>query len=197
MKKLILFDLGGVLVEFNFSDMMNMTRLSEAALWEKWLLSETVRDFESGRMGAEPFAQKLVAEFDLSITPQGLLERYATWLVGLYPGTEALLAELAPDYTLACLTNTNALMWSLTWDMVDLGKLFDFRYASHEMGCLKPDREAYDYVVEAVPFAREEILFFDDNPLNVAGARAAGLEAYEVQGPAEARAQLAASGLLR
>ena len=34
MKKLILFDLGGVLVEFDFADMMNMTELSVAAMWK-------------------------------------------------------------------------------------------------------------------------------------------------------------------
>ena len=148
-------------------------------------------------MDAETFAQNLVAEFDLAITPETLLASYATWLVGLYPGAEALLAELAPNFALACLTNTNTLMWSLTWEMVDLEKLFDFRFATHEMGYLKPDREAYDYVVEALPFARDEILFFDDNPLNVAGAREAGLTAYEVQGPAETRAKLVELGLLR
>jgi putative hydrolase of the HAD superfamily len=197
MKKLIMFDLGGVLVEFNFSDLMKMTNLSEAAMWKKWLLSETVREFESGRMGTDTFAENLVAEFNLSISPDTLLARYATWLQGLYPGAEALLAELAPDYTLACLTNTNELIWSLTWEMVDMKKLFDYRFASHKMGCLKPDQEAYDYVVESVPFSREEILFFDDNPLNVAGAQEAGLAAYEVQGPAEARAKLVELGLLR
>jgi putative hydrolase of the HAD superfamily len=196
MKKLIVFDLGGVLVEFNFQDMMDMIQLSEAAMWEKWLLSETVRDFETGRIDTETFARDLVAEFNLTITPAELLARYATWMVGLYPGAEALLAELAPDIALACLTNTNALMWSLTWKMVDLENLFDYRFATHEMGCLKPDPEAYEYVIQAVPYARDEILFFDDNPLNVEGAQAVGLAAYEVQGPAAVRAQLVELGYL-
>jgi putative hydrolase of the HAD superfamily len=197
MKKLIVFDLGGVLVEFNFQDMMNMTQLSETAMWEKWLLSETVREFETGRTQTETFARDLVAEFNLSVSPTALLERYATWMVGMYPGAEALLAELAPDFALACLTNTNALIWSLTWKMVDLEKLFDYRFASHEMGCLKPDPEAYEYIIESIPYAREEILFFDDNRLNVEGARAVGLTAFQVKGPAETRAKLVEQGLIR
>ena len=196
MKKLIVFDLGGVLVEFNFQDMMDMTQLSETAMWEKWLRSETVREFETGRLEIDKFTENLVAEFNLSISPTELRARYATWMVGMYPGAEALLAELAPDFGLACLTNTNALIWSLTWKMVDLDKLFDYRFASHEMGCLKPDPEAYEYVIEAVPHTREQILFFDDNRLNVEGARAVGLTAYKVKGPAQVREKLVSLGLI-
>ena len=54
----ILFDLGGVLVEL--ISLPSLKRMAaddrdEAALWRDWLHSRTVREFESGRMGVDDF----------------------------------------------------------------------------------------------------------------------------------------------
>ncbi len=196
MKKLLVFDLGGVIVDFNIQVMGKWTGLSPDDFWRQWLKSEAVRDFESGKTGRHTFARELTAEFDLPVSPQEFLAVYRTWQVGLYPGAQQLLETLAPQFTLACLSNTNEMIWTDSIHEFGIDRLFNYCFASHEMGCLKPDPEAYAYLVREVPFAVEEIIFFDDNPLNIEGARAFGLAADLVQGPGQARDKLVSLGLL-
>jgi FMN phosphatase YigB (HAD superfamily) len=64
------------------------------------------------------------------------------------------------------------------------------------MGLVKPDREAFEHVIAALGCPPAHVLFLDDNEINVAGARAAGLDAHRADGIDSARAILAARGLL-
>jgi putative hydrolase of the HAD superfamily len=197
MKKLLVFDLGGVIINFNIGVMGQWTGLSSDAFWRRWLKSEAVRDFESGKTGRHTFARELTAEFDLPVSPQEFLTIYRTWHKGLYPEARPLLEALAPQYTLACLSNINEIIWADMLCEQGIDRLFRYRFASHEMGCLKPDPEAYAYLLREVPFEKEEILFLDDNPVNVEAAQAFGIDAYVTRGPEEARATLLSLGLLR
>ncbi len=196
MKKLIVFDLGGVIVDFNSDIMGNWTGLSAGDFWRRWLQSPAVRDFESGKTGRHTFAREIVSEFNLPVSPRAFLDTYRTWQLGLYPGASQMLETLAARFPLACLSNTNEIIWTDAIHELGVGRFFNYRFASHEMGCLKPDAEAYAYLAREVPFARDEIVFFDDNPINVEAAQAFGIEAYEARGPVEARETLEALGLL-
>ncbi len=66
---------------------------------------------------------------------------------------------------------------------------------SAELGRSKPDPEAFRRLALRLEVAADEILFFDDEAMYVAGAREAGLSAQQVGGAAGVRAGLAAHGL--
>ena len=51
-------------------------------------------------------------------------------------------------------------------------------------------------MAELVAVPRGEVLFLDDNQVNVDGARAAGFRSERTRGVAEARAALVAAGVL-
>jgi putative hydrolase of the HAD superfamily len=55
--------------------------------------------------------------------------------------------------------------------------LFDHHFASHLIGMLKPDREVFEHVAAFLKVEPTEILFLDDQPLNVAAAQKAGFMA--------------------
>ena len=124
------------------------------------------------------------------------LEHFERWPTGLYPGALELLTELRGRFRLGCLSNSNALHWPRFLSEMQLGNAFDHCFASHELGLLKPDREVFEVVLDTLGCAPERVLFLDDNAPNVEGARASGLHAHRVQGPAEARARLGSLGLL-
>ncbi|TMC59959.1 MAG: hypothetical protein E6J26_02645 [Chloroflexi bacterium] len=65
-------------------------------------------------------------------------------------------------------------------------------FPSHLTGRLKPDLEAFAYVVECLDIRPERIVFFDDNLLNVEVARSVGMRAYRVRGVDETIATLRA-----
>jgi HAD superfamily hydrolase (TIGR01509 family) len=196
----LLFDLGGVIVELSGVPVWRRwlgDRLSDREIWEGWLHSPAVRRFESGGCDAAEFAVALVEEFALPVDGPTFLEHFEQWPRGTFPGALELLAELRERHRLACFSNTNALHWPRFLDDLGLGEAFHHCFASHELGALKPDREAFERVLRALACAPERVLFLDDNQLNVDGARRAGLDAHVARGPEGARALLTRLGLLR
>ena len=178
--KVILFDLGGVLIENNGRaalTAMLAQPLPASEMWRKWLESPVVRQFERGRISADEFASQFVAEWDIDLEPTLFIAEFATWPRGLYEGAEALLRGLKGTHRLACLSNTNAIHWQR---FPQLHGLFDACFLSHEMGHVKPDREAFEYTVANLGVAPGEVYFFDDLLPNVAVAREVGMNAFQV-----------------
>ncbi len=195
--EVVVFDLGGVVIELaGVPEFQGWTRLSEAQVWERWLGSPAVRAYESGRTSTERFAVELVREFELEIAPSEFLERFARWPRGLLPGARELVLEVRARRRVAALSNSNPLHWPRFRDEFGLASAFDAIFSSHELGCVKPDREIFERAIRELGALPERVLFLDDNESNVAGARAAGLDARRVRGPAEARGVLRERGVL-
>jgi len=199
MTQVVLFDLGGVLVELGgvaeFAGLIGVDDPQE--VWARWLGSPAVRRFETGRCTSEQFGDEMVAEFGLGLEPAVFLERFLNWPRGLFQGAERLVRELREDLIPACLSNTNRMHWDRQLGAPLLKSLFRHWFLSHELGLIKPDADIFAHVVEKLACAPGEILFLDDNRLNVEGARSVGLDAHRVEGVTEARALLELRGLLR
>ena len=198
MIELVLFDLGGVLVELGgVAAMQELAGMeSEDELWRRWLECQWVRSYERGECTPDEFAQGVVDDWQLTATPAAFLESFAAWPIGLYPGAEDLVRRTREHVPVGCLSNTNSGHWDEhfgTWPIKDL---FDFTFLSYELGVLKPDRELFDRVAQLVPAPPERVLFLDDNLINVEGAIDAGFAAARVKGVAEAEQALVAAGVL-
>ena len=186
----VLFDLGGVLVEVaGVGRMLEWLgdQVDADEMWRRWLHSSAVTAFESGRSSAAEFAAALVDELALPVAPAVFLEEFPAWVARLYPGTHELIAELADRYHIACLSNTNELHWPRMEEEFGLGELLQSAFLSYRMGLLKPDPEVFHHVAAELDRPAERILFLDDNILNVEAARAEGLHAYRVRGVDEAQ----------
>ena len=97
MIEVILFDLGGVLVRLTgVPTMLEWTPgdLTETELWEKWLRSEAVRSFESGRIKPQQFAERVIEEFALRVTAEKFITAFGTWIDGLFEGVDERLQRL-------------------------------------------------------------------------------------------------------
>jgi putative hydrolase of the HAD superfamily len=201
MKKIdtILFDLGGVLVEvIGTPAMLKWTNknLSVDELWDAWLNSSAVRSFEMGRSTADQFADELIEEMDLSVKRNEFIAAFVQWPRRLYPGASRLIERLSQDYSLACLSNTNALHWPRLIDEMGIDKMFSKLFASHLTGKLKPDPESFEHVLNTLNCDASKILFLDDNEINVKGAQELGLIAKRVSGVEEVKEHLERIGIL-
>jgi putative hydrolase of the HAD superfamily len=189
--RVILFDLGGVLIEVEGVAALQRLLaqpLSADDVWHRWLTaSPWVSRFESGRCTPEAFATGFIEEWRLPITAAAFLEDFRGWPQRLWPGAAELLATLTPRYTLACLSNTNAVHWPHVRDTLGLGKLFQRYYLSHEIGHLKPDRVMFEHVLADLACLPQQVLFLDDNQPNVDAAQALGMHAYRTVGIEEVR----------
>lgn len=186
----LLFDIGGVLLDFigpeGLCALLN-GRFTLDQVRRMWPGSPSLRKFELGKISEAQFAEEFTAEWDLGISPAAFLREFSTWARAPLAGALPLLDELRAVATLACLTNMNGAYWTRIRDDMGFGSRFDRCYASHEIGLLKPDAEAYLHVISDLSREPAEILFFDDTLNNVAAARALGIRAFQTNGTSELR----------
>ena len=119
------------------------------------------------------------------------------WIDDEYPGWHAVVARLSErGVETALLSNTNAHHWEA---MVPGGSRagrypaiagLDRHFASHLIGAMKPDAAIFGAVEDATGRRGDEILFFDDLPANVEGARAHGWRAVLIDPDGDPAAQV-------
>ncbi len=197
--EVILFDLGGVLVELVGVPIMLQWSdhpLDDDSLWHAWLQSDSVRSFESGKIGPQQFASSLIDEMKLRVSTEEFIAAFTFWPKCLFPGAVELLSDLrSRRYPMACLSNSNELHWPRMMGEMDLANLIDEHYSSHQLGMLKPDAEVFDFVTAQLGCSAEAILFLDDNTLNVDAARRAGMKSFRTRGIGEVKALLNELGI--
>ena len=193
-RKVVLFDLGGVLVgSAGLAALRSLLpHLSERQVSERWHRSRAVRLFESGRISPAAFAAEFVLEWQLPLGEAQFTASFATWVTGPFDGARALLESLRTRHVVACLSNTNAIHWA---QLGELPELFDTCLASHLTGFMKPDRQAYEHALHELRVAADAVYFFDDLLPNVAAARNVGMRAFQVRGFADLEPLLRAEGL--
>lgn len=197
--RVVLFDIGGVLVETSgVATMLAWMghRVSADELWKMWLTSPNVRAFETGRLSAEDFSERVIAEFQLPVSCSEFLRQMKNWSVAPFPGAVDLLQRIPPVYLRATLCNSNPVHWECLLQNKGLINAFSYHFASHLVGKIKPDEEAFRHVAEALACDPEEVLFLDDNELNVAGAKSIGMKAVRVKGISEAEHVLVDFGVI-
>jgi glucose-1-phosphatase len=191
--KVVVFDLGGVLLQLKDPIETFGLPFSESEFLERWLLSPSVRDFERGAVDAGTFARSIVDELELDMPWQEFLRRFDAWPERIYPETIALLDAIPSGLGKALLSNTNMAHWNRSDISSALAGRLDRTFLSFRTGLLKPDREAFQQVPAAYDMAAESFLFFDDNPLNVSAAAAIGMQAVLCKGPGDAMRMLTRS----
>ena len=193
----LLFDLGGVLIDFAGFD--ELARLLPGApdrseIRDRWIQSESVQLFERGTITPETFARRLVEEFNLELLPEEFIREFVSWARGPYPGAISILRRLRATHRLACLSNSNQLHTPL--HRASIHPHVDTYYFSDEIGMVKPDHEIFAYVIRDLAVPPRRIAFFDDTSVNVEAARNVGLTAFLVDGIVELETQLQCLGAL-
>jgi HAD superfamily hydrolase (TIGR01509 family) len=176
---LILFDLGGVLINpMGVPKMLAWTNglISQEDLWKKWVGSPAVMALESGKISLETFADGVIDEFDLPVNRTEFISEFKNWAENLYPGVRNLLTRLSADYPLATLSNTNTLHWEWFKNQSGVYDHFTYHFPSHLTGLTKPNEETFYHVIEELPYESKNILFIDDFKENIVSAIQCGFK---------------------
>jgi putative hydrolase of the HAD superfamily len=197
----LLFDLGGVVIDIDFERVLDhwsrFTRYTRDQLRARCVLDEVYERYERNEVGDVDFFDHVRTLLALQADDDDIAAGWNAVFVGLNDRVMARVAEVTARVPGFVLTNTSAChqaTWSGAYPV--LFETFSGIFASTELGMRKPERRAFDAVVERIGVEPGRILFFDDMPQNVAGARAAGLQAVLVGGPNDVDAGLDAAGLL-
>lgn len=181
----LVFDLGGVIVELRGPPILNSwagTNHTPEEIWNKWLTSDAPRAFESGQIDQHTFASQIVDELSLAISAKEFLHYFTSLPIRPFPGALDTLRSLKREYKTALFSNSNVVHWQRKMNEMKLGPVFDYHFASHLMGKIKPDLDAFNHVVTELGVTPSKILFFDDNQMNVDAAQKVGMNATRVTG---------------
>lgn len=198
----VLFDLGGVLVDWNprylyrglIADEEAMEQFLSQVCSPAWNL-ETDRGWKLTEATAH-----LVARFP---DHRELIEAYfARWIEmvrGPFPETVALLRALSErGVPLFAVTNWSSETFPLVRDAqgYEFLGLFQRLFVSGEMGLIKPERSYFEHVLAAIERLPQDCLFIDDNAANIAAAREMGFVTHHFSSPATLREDLYVHGFL-
>lgn len=199
MIKFIYFDMGGVLLNYDFSKTAKAitvkTGLDGKKVIEDLYINhiDQWNDFELGAVSPEDF----FAMFHLPMSFDDLKKAYNE-IFTLKNDTFRLVKALnAKGMRLGILSNTSLPHWEYVQSTFpELFSQFDVLLGSHELHLAKPDRRIYLAAAQAAGVEPSEILFFDDLYNNILGAKAAGFDAVQFFDAAQAEEALKARNIL-
>lgn len=196
----LLFDLGGVVIDIDFDRVFAHwaapAGCDPALLRERFSHDEPYQRHEIGAIGIEEYFASLRASLGIDLTDAQFLEGWNAIFVDEVSGIAALLALAAQRLPLYAFTNTNlthAAYWSARFP--DAVKNFKKVFISSSIGLRKPDAAAFEFVVKEIGLPANRIVFFDDSPRYIEGARACGLQTVLVKSPADVAGALDALGI--
>jgi glucose-1-phosphatase len=189
-KRALLFDLGGVVIEIDFGRAsLHWAAHSDLSLDE---LRRTFRfdlayeKHERGEIEAQEYFAHLRKTLKLTGTDAQIAEGWNSIFIAEIPETVAMVErarKVLPCYGFSNTNPTHQAHWEAAFPRA--ASAFDRIFVSWELGLRKPERAAFEAVCDAMGVKPARVLFFDDTPENVEGARAAGLEAVLVTSPAD------------
>ena len=178
----LLFDLGKVLVDFDFElglqHFVARSALSRHEFERVILDREWIQRYETGAITSADCHRYLREHGRLEMS---IDEFHHAWSAVFLPELlvpETLLAKLKTRYPLILVSNTNeshATYIARTYNVFDY---FDRKIFSHEVGAMKPDRKIYDVAIAAAGKPAEALFFTDDRAENIESALNLGIQAH-------------------
>jgi 2-haloacid dehalogenase len=198
--KAVVFDLGGVLIDWDPRYLYRKLLADEAAV-EEFLAMVCTPEWNAEQDRGRPFAEgvaELVERFPAQAAAIAAYhERWPEMLGGDIPATVELLAELrAAGIPLYALTNWSAETFGIARERYPFLEWFDGVLVSGEERMIKPDPAIFQLMVDRFGLDPESTFYVDDSAANVAAADRLGFDAVQFTSPAQLRRDLAARRLL-
>lgn len=197
--RVVCFDLGGVVVRICRTweeacarvgvEVRDRARFEAPELRAK---RHAITDaYMSGRMPCDAYWEQIAGATGGLYSEDEVRAVHLAWTRGEYAGIDAVIDRLngTPGITTACLSNTSHSHWE---SLSTLGAVrsLSHRLVSHHMGLVKPDAAIYRAAERELGVRPSEVMFFDDLEENIAGARACGWHAEQIDHDRDTAAQI-------
>jgi putative hydrolase of the HAD superfamily len=183
--EVLLFDLGKVLIDFDFErgmrEFVSRTSLAREDFEAVILYPNWVRRYEHGEISTSDFLHYLREHGKLDMN---LGEFHDAWSSVFLPGLivpEQLIASLKARYPLILVSNSNESHARFAVENYPILRYFDHRIFSHEVGSMKPDSRIYEAAIAAAGKPPQALFFTDDREENIESAAKLGINAHRFQ----------------
>ena len=198
MYKAIIFDLGRVLVDFDFQRgfqaLEGVCPYDAAEIRRRIAATDLVERFETGLIEPPDFVAQLSRILALDIDYAGFCKLWSSIFTDpLIP--EAMLEGLAARYRLLLLSNTNAIHFEMIRENYPMLRHFHQRILSYEVHAMKPRREIFQAALELCECRPEECFYTDDIAAYVEAAQRLGIDAVQFESLTQLERELKARGI--
>lgn len=196
----VIFDLGRVLVGLDlerglFGRLARLAAAEGADPVTGAYADSLYVDYATGRIPPAEFHRRLCARAGLELDYEQFVAAWCDVFVPM-PEMRPLLEAVAARWPVGLLSDTDPLHWAHQRRRMPWLACIRQPCLSFELGALKPDPACYRAAARSVGQPEAACLFIDDLERNVAGARAAGMQALRFEDPAGLRRRLLQLGVL-
>ena len=197
----IVFDLGGVLIDWNPRHLYRKLFPNDDTAMEKFLAEICTQEWNVKQDAGRSFNEAVQELIDRYPSQQDLIMAYhLRWeemVTGAIDASVEILRELKDaGYRLSALSNWSAEKFVSMPARFSFLRWFETIVISGEVKAAKPDERIYAALLARINRSASQCLFIDDSPANVDAARQLGFHAICFQSPAQLRAQLVSMELL-
>ena len=181
----VIFDLGDVLIEYRWRDMLRDYGLSaqEAERVGTEMFDDPLNTWHDYDLGAQ--TQDIIAAFRREYPEDGdVIEyfiRHGEYMVVPRPHVWAKVHELKErGFRIYLLSNYPEQLFDKHTEYADFMSDLDGKVISCELGYGKPEPRIYEYLLQRYQLNARESIFFDDRKENVTAAEGCGIRARQV-----------------
>lgn len=188
--KNVILDIGGVLVDIDEQATYDafdriLRKDSKVDLnWEN--LPEVVVGMETGTWTKELFKDTMLGHCKPHVSASQMVDAWCAML-NEFPGRRVnLVKQLSEKYNVYVLSNTN--VYHVSFFEIEFENrfghnfhdLFSKVYFSNEIGCRKPNKQAFEHVLQDAGLNPAETVMVDDREDNCKGAESVGMQSILV-----------------
>lgn len=188
MIKNIVFDLGGVLAHLTRETAIERFKSlgvhEVVEMLDPYLQSGSFLAVEDGSMSKEDFRKDLSTRAGRELTHDDIAWAYLGFLAEVPQYKLDYIEKLRKDYNIYILSNTNPYVMEYSESDLfcekglPLSYYYDMKFASCEMGVVKPSKDIFLKMIEEAKLNPKETLFIDDGPRNIEIASSLGFITY-------------------
>ena len=187
--KTIIFDLGAVLLNINYQ--LTITEFAKLGVknadsfYSKEVQTNLFNEIETGKISVDSFLKLLQKETE-NASKNEVRNAWNAMLIDLPKERIELLKQLKQDFPIYLLSNTNSIHISEFRKKIGETKyqefynLFDKVYYSHEIGFRKPNKDAFQLILDENNLKANEVLFIDDSPQHIEGANKLEIQTHHL-----------------
>lgn len=193
-RTIVVFDLGGVLIDWNPRHLYRKLFADEAAM-ETFLSTVCTQEWNERQDAGRSFSEAAALLRAQHPHHAELIEAYGArfdeMMKGPIEGSVTILEALHErGVPLYALSNWSRETFPMARRRFEFLKLFRGMVISGEVGVIKPDPRIFRILLERHRIEPAEAVYIDDNPRNADAARAVGIHGIHFTGPAKLHREL-------
>jgi glucose-1-phosphatase len=200
MHKAILFDLGRVLIHFDFKRgyraLEGLCPYTAVEIPRRLAGTGLVERFETGLVEPREFVDQICRILDLKVDYEEFRAIWSSIFTDiLIP--ESMLEGLGRRYRLVLVSNTNALHFEMIRETYgQLLRHFHHLVLSYEVRAMKPQPEIFQVAVERAGCRPEECFYTDDIAAYIEAARRMGIDAVAFESREQLEGEMRRRGIV-